>query len=369
MYTLLTTWPESGSGNVGDKLITESAKEFVEYETNDGEFLEIFRGESIDPKIEEINDSKAIFVPGFAIREPIYPETYRLTTELSKISVPIVPLGTGWKSYPGDFLDNTTKNYKSETVDFIKEVASELTYFSTREYYTERILNRHGITNSLMTGDCAWYDVESFGEQMHRPDSIDKLVFTTPHSEHYRGQAIRVVNMLAEEFGDAELYCSFHSELTPHEREIRSVAESRGFNIVHAANSMDAIEFYEDCDLHIGYRVHGHIAFLRKRIPSVLINEDGRGVGFTETFNLPRFDAFARRLSESWIGASRLRSKAGTAIDSKLPLANQNLVEQIRLFVQEELDSGFRRFQHIPTLIDETYQQRMKKAVNQIDDL
>ena len=106
MYTVLTTWPEHGSGNVGDKLITESAKSFVKHEMGDVDFLELFREEKLDSYLKEINSGTAVLMPGFAIREPMYPDTYRLVDDLSKIDVPIVPLGTGWKSYPGDFLDN-----------------------------------------------------------------------------------------------------------------------------------------------------------------------------------------------------------------------------------------------------------------------
>ena len=50
------------------------------------------------------------------------------------------------------------------------------------------------------------------------------------------------------------------------------------------------LDFYDDCEFHIGYRVHAHLYFLSKRLPSLLINEDGRGQGMVETMNLPVFN-------------------------------------------------------------------------------
>lgn len=361
MYVLLTTWPQGGSGNVGDKLITESAKDFIERETGDGEFRQFFREEDLNPHLEVINQSNGVLMPGFALREPLCPDTYHLVDDLSKIEVPIIPLGSGWKSYPGDFNDNQQKLYSEETVRTIKEIANQISHFGCREYYTKRILKRHGIRNASMVGDCAWYDIDSFGTEMHRPSQIDDLVFTTPHSGHYEDQAIKMVNMLAEIFPGATLYCSFHSEPTPHEERIRTAAESRGFDIITAANDLSKIEFYANADLHVGYRVHGHIAFLRKRRPSVLLSEDGRGIGFSETFGHKTFPAFTRRLTQS-VYKDMPSGRSLERVVERKKAASSILVEEVEQYLREEMRSGFRRLQHIPAVIDSTY-PRMKETL------
>jgi hypothetical protein len=56
-------------------------------------------------------------------------------------------------------------------------------------------------------------------------------------------------------------------------------ARQLGYEIVDAAYDLRKIDFYHDCDLHIGYRVHAHLYFLSIRRPSFLVHEDGRGVG------------------------------------------------------------------------------------------
>jgi len=43
---------------------------------------------------------------------------------------------------------------------------------------------------------------------------------------------------------------------------------------------------YEDFDLHIGYRVHAHLYFLSRRIPSILLSEDVRGSGQAKSLGM-----------------------------------------------------------------------------------
>jgi hypothetical protein len=101
---------------------------------------------------------------------------------------------------------------------------------------------------------------------------------------------------LSSEFGDADLYCCFHRGIYRDEhtdlvdslyhRWLKYKAERLGFEIVNMAYSPEKLSLYDTIDLHIGYRVHGHIAFLTRRKPSYLIHEDGRGKGFSESVKL-----------------------------------------------------------------------------------
>jgi polysaccharide pyruvyl transferase WcaK-like protein len=216
-----------------------------------------------------------------------------------------------------------------------------------------------------MTGDCAWYDPDSFNENMHRPTEVQDVVFTTPHSSHYKEQAIDMVDMLVEEFPDATLHCSFHSKLTEHEEEIRTTAKSRGFKIVNAANDLSAIDFYSDADLHVGYRVHGHVAFLRKRRPSLLLSEDGRGIGFSESLGHKKLPAFSRHITGSAVSNSTVQKFLRRTIEQRR-LASSTLVEETRHYIQEERDNDFRRLQHISDVIDETY-SNMRAVINSIE--
>jgi hypothetical protein len=45
------------------------------------------------------------------------------------------------------------------------------------------------------------------------------------------------------------------------------------------------LDCYDEYDLHVGYRVHGHVSALVRRKPSYLLVSDGRGVDYALTLN------------------------------------------------------------------------------------
>ena len=60
-------------------------------------------------------------------------------------------------------------------------------------------------------------------------------------------------------------------------------------NIVDITGSVEGFKVYDDCDLHIGFRVHAHIYNLSNRHLSILIEEDGRGAGVNEALGIQGF--------------------------------------------------------------------------------
>jgi len=88
MYTILSTYPPHASGNVGDKLLEEQAQNLIRKETGVNEFNILHREHDLTSQIDKINESDAIILPAFAIREPIHPNTYALT-ENSALNVEV----------------------------------------------------------------------------------------------------------------------------------------------------------------------------------------------------------------------------------------------------------------------------------------
>jgi len=377
-YVILTTFPEQGSGNVGDQLITVSVKRLLRVERKATKFYDFFREDDLTNDLNTINRSRGVVMPGFATRYNMYPKLYRLVENLEKIKCPLVPIGANWSSFPGDFAGRQNFNFSHRTVDFLKYISNQIEYFSCRDYYTCRVLEKHGISNAVMTGDPAWYDLDSMGKKMKRPRTIKKLVFTTPHGNQYTQQAKALIKMLSGLFPKAEKYCSLHSTMNEKDAHIAEYAAKNGFLIKKSSHDIENIEFYGDCDLHVGYRLHGHIAFLRKRIPSILLCEDGRGVGFSHTVGgIGCFEAFSRRLPDSISNVLATLPVRGFQfvtrtlfgyqfIDKAIAPANMLIVEQIHEFIEEELDTRFRRYLGLSEYFDETYQLKMKPFLHSI---
>lgn len=384
-YTVLTTFPANrSSANVGDQLIEVALKRLITRERGDVEFLTIFREESLENRLDEINATAAILLPAFPIRDaPMYPGCYRLVEDLDRIKVPLIPVGANWNVYPGDAESRRRVEYSAATTAFLKRVAAGVPQLSCREYHVCEVLRKHGIINTIMTGDPAWYDPDFFGQPLHRPARIDRLVFSPPLSAFYRGQAEEILTMLAQLFPRARRLCAMHltdakaspftdkrptndasmrADVAEKNAFIRYRARELGFEVLELAGDVAKLDFYRECDLHVGYECHAHLGFFRQRRPSVLIAEDARGVGFNYTLGVGGFNGFVRHGP----GLSHPPKEGGTsgycvtAEEFAAAPARPDLVVDVRRFLEEEIASGFRRYLGLARFIDETYERAMQ---------
>jgi hypothetical protein len=67
--------------------------------------------------------------------------------------------------------------------------------------------------------------------------------------------------------------------MTTRNLKLAAYARLQGFQTINAAGSTRKLNLYDQCDLHVGYRVHAHLDFLSRRKASLLLQEDARGVG------------------------------------------------------------------------------------------
>ena len=393
MYVVLTTMPKRGSGNVGDLLIERSLRELVTLETGEREFVTFFREEPLDVHLDVIAQAKAVLMPGFAIRDlPMVPGCYRLVDDWSHIRAPLVPVGANYNVYPGDAFTREQVTYSPDTRAFLEHVSRQCRTVSCRELHTVRVLARHGIENTLMTGDPAWFDPANFGRAMRRPSAVRKLVFTPPLSPFYADQAEEIMRILAEVFPDAQRYCAFHmadadalpqlrregaiddadgtlaersAAMSPavlaKNRRVRACCRELGFEMREVSFDRTRISFYRDCDLHVGYECHAHLYFLRERIPSLLIHEDARGVGFTDTMGGMGVDGFRRQAQAAAVRQKQVTSGYCTSeAEYEIAPCDPQAPERVRVLLCDGLADGFRRCSEVGTFIDHIYQTAMR---------
>lgn len=375
MYVILTTYPAHASGNVGDLLITHSAIQMLKALKPSCEVVCFFRGEQLTSRLGLINRARAIIMPGFAVRNELYPKTYQFTDQLGDIKVPIIPLGAGWKSFPGDEADLAAFVYPDETKDFLQFLSRQVSRFACRDDFTYKAFASHGIENCLLTGDCAWYDLPSLGRPMKQPDDVKRLVFTTPHDKLFKGQAKALASLLARRFPKAQRICVYHGVPLPHELEIGRRAKDYGFNSVYASHDVANIEFYKDCDLHIGYRLHAHLAFLRKRVPSILMCEDGRGLGAIASLGIGGVRAWQRASATGTV--ANYRRLAGNLVSKALASPRMAVwcrtvdceaapLDVLNALLTESLDKKFVNLAPACEKIDRTYEVAMRPFLESI---
>lgn len=274
--------------NVGDFLIYERARQLIEHYRQPAELLELPRWLPLDEHLGKINRSTAVIMcggPGYA--SSFYPGIFPFVKSLLDIRVPIVPFGLGWSGKPNDTSGNFA--FTKESRDAIKEIHSRIPYSSVRDILTEKIIKELEIQNVVTTGCPAWYSLPDLERDFQAPQQIKQIVVSTPAQIRNFYQAKQVVDLVRKRFPKAQKHLVFHRGILPDRNKtikkslfdtgLAAYGKTHGFHILDASYSVRKIDFYRDCDLHIGFRVHAHLDFLSFRKPSILIQEDGRGLG------------------------------------------------------------------------------------------
>lgn len=291
--------------NVGDYLIGDRAKRLFR-EFVDTDIVEVSRFSNLEEHIEIINKAEFLVLCGGPAYAPdIYDGIYRLDKIYDKIKVPIVPFGLGWCGKP--FNNSGAFRFNDVSNKFIKEIHSRIESSSCRDVITEEVLQNNGVKNVTMTGCPVWYDLDFINEPFQKKDQINKVVITTGARETLLLETIRIYGLVKKTFPKAKIYVTFHRGIYPWKEKVgitRGIAYTvmaiyarlLGMKVLDVSGDLSKLDFYKDCDFHIGYRVHAHLFFLSKRLPSMLINEDGRGVGMVKSMNLPVFNAHDSKL-------------------------------------------------------------------------
>ena len=272
--------------NAGDYLIGNRARALLRNHV-DAEVVDINRREVTESHYELFNSARAILLTGGpAYQENIYPNVYDLA--LSRIKVPVVPFGLGWKGKLGQEPEDF--RFADAAGDFVREIHADKTRFSSaRDHLTLRMLDANDVENVAMTGCPAWYDEDKLGIDYLFNANPKVVVFTMPAVPQTQVPAI--LAKLAKTFPKAKRYLSFqagyastHSkkaaEYSRWNRQMAVRGLFHGFKPIEFAGNFPKFEsFMQTVDFHIGYRVHSHIFTLSQRKGSILIAEDSRGVG------------------------------------------------------------------------------------------
>ena len=271
--------------NSGDHLIGDRARALLRKHV-DADIVTLDR-KAIEPQhYETFNKARRVLLCGGpAYQREMYPKVYPLERE--KVTPPIVPYGLGWKS-PAKKAPDTFK-FAAPAEKFIKDIHGKIELSSARDPLTVEVLNHAGVDNVLMTGCPAWYDLTTFENPYVFKDEVKNLVLSMPAV--MQPGTLELMEWLTQRFPKARRTAAFHHGIVPAwtkiglERGSKFVRFSasalrRGWRVTGLTGSLPRMEaLYGNADLHIGYRVHAHLLCLSRRIPSILINEDSRGVG------------------------------------------------------------------------------------------
>lgn len=329
---LLTTYPEQGSKNVGDNLITASAIKLVRYRVPGYNPFLLFREEPLERFAAE--ELRTILAPGFSVNDESYPKLFRLYEDPEKIPKEFYPVGCTFQHLVP--LKETYEQYKysKKTLAFLSSVVKGSGPIPCRDQLIVDMLGRNSIP-AFYCGDLALYDDNTVGKPFIPPAVIGSVAFTVQHKPKFINQSFLLLDLIKAEFPKAKLYVVHHSQINKNSQRVADYAKSIGFIERDLCGDVSNLDFYNQIDLHVGYRLHGHISFLRRRKPSFLLVEDTRSFGVANTGDLE-------------IGCFSAHDCTGKLVDDDAP-------NKLFDYVRTQKANGFIDYFKLFGFIDRTY--------------
>jgi hypothetical protein len=275
-YLIISTYPKSGSQNVGDKLIETSTIAAFTSQEKDAEFRVVWREEKSDQVEPSLEWCDAVVFACFAIR-PKMNKIYPLIDILLKSQKPIIVISAG-TSLNITSRSGVKSEFNSQSLETLRKIEKQCILFSTRGRLSQFFCEINDLKKSVYTGDVAFFD-KRFNLRKFERKKIERNIVSDPHREDlYFNHTELLINGLHERFPNADIAFAIHGNNSPG---FIQIAKKHSL-VVHECfkDPEVGLDVYDTCDLHVGFRVHGHVSALKRRKYSYLLEQDGRGVDY-----------------------------------------------------------------------------------------
>ena len=275
--------------NAGDFLIEKRSLELIKHFIPDSEVTILNRvTEDYSDRVDLLNSFDAIIFGGGPIYQAgVYRKSLpfvgpQLLAE-KRVKTPVFFMGGGMKG------SLYYSNFSSIDKVFFNQGLHDTIPFGCRDLITYRFMKHQGYP-ALMTGCPCWYNLETIDKEELRnsfanPESLRKICVSEPAREENVKYLMALLKHLRTRFPHAEIILVVHRE---GKQSILSdgILKELGIQVKSISGSVDGFSLYNDCDLHVGFRVHAHIYNLSIRNLTILFNEDVRGNGVNQTLGL-----------------------------------------------------------------------------------
>ncbi|OOE47603.1 hypothetical protein BZG11_15455, partial [Salinivibrio kushneri] len=292
---------------------------------------------------ERVFRCDAVIFACLAIRNEMATKQYPYIKKLLSSNIPLYVISAG-TAVPINVIDKAiTSGLSLETKKCLQDLDKKAVVFGTRGYLSQLFMEKVGSKRSHFTGDIAFYD-KKWSEQAFRVGySIKKIVISDPH---YAGKYInaleKLVDEISETFPKAELTIALHG----NESIARKFAENRNISYKRIyEDKQDGLNIYDDADLHVGFRVHGHVSMLKRRKYSYLLEQDGRGCDYGLTIDRKISIPCYRTVSNTgiYILDKVFNSQRISPVIKKTPV-DLKAIDQMVALIQQDKDNDFRKF-------------------------
>lgn len=316
----IVTTTKTAETNLGDKLIADRCGEMVRHLTDNVTVREMYHGHKWEVAKDEMLSSDVVVIACLAIRRQIFTKSYRFIEGLIASDIPICIVASGVSL--GAFSSNKPlqKLLGNEEVQLLRALAKRSAFFSTRGLVTQSILDEMNVPCTF-AGDVAFFEPRFTDRKFEPMERVRRVAISDPHyAPLYRDSFLHLVKRIKSLFPQARIDILVHGV----NDEFMPIAREAGVDIFKLYDKY-GLDHYDRYDLHVGYRVHGHVSALSRRKPSYLIEQDDRGTDYGTKFS--------RRITVASHGNMQLR--------------NQILlgpVETIVATIRQDAKDGFSRF-------------------------
>lgn len=285
---IISTYPESGSKNIGDQLITDSVKSSILHIANsknvDVNIRTVFRADEWENIENIICDADFILFACLAIRYDMTIKEYPYIKKILEKDIPFGVISAGTSIRVHYKFENILEDFSKETVKILKTVGEKAKFFSTRGVLTQFICDEIGIDNSFFAGDIAFFSEGMSKTSFDRVKAINNIVVSSPHNPSIYNESLStLISNLKSMFPDANITLAQHGE----NKFFKDFCKLKHINLVEIyKDKFKGLEIYDNADLHVGYRVHAHVSTLKRKKPSYLLEQDGRGADYGLTINV-----------------------------------------------------------------------------------
>ena len=339
-YTIISTYPQSGSQNIGDKLITNTTIKAIKSIKGEAEIEVVWRGANWEEVKNTIMDSDAVIFACLAIRDNMGRKYYPFLEKILDSNIPFGVIAAGTSLKMNSQLSSFLQTDES-TIELLNRLNKQALFFTTRGVLTQMFCDYHKLTNTSFSGDIAFFD-QRFKERVFSEQrNISSIAISDPHYGKYSIKSLELlVSQLKNTFPEASISCILHGK----NKLIEDFCSSKNLKIERIfKESNTGLDIYDNFDLHVGYRVHAHVSTLMRRKPSYLLEQDGRGADYglsiekkctVGNFYTEEFSPSFKNIVKKIIGKAYLPYKR----------VNLDPVFQISAMVREDANQGFKKF-------------------------
>lgn len=278
---IVSTYPEHGSRNIGDQLITTCLTEVIE-SLCDAQIDVVWRADQWQHVRGKILQADHVFFACLAIRQNMHDKEYPYLRQVIESGIPFSVIAAG-TSLPVHSCGNVFSNISKASLSLLSCVNKHAAVFTTRGVVTQEFCYRHGLKAASLDGDVAFYSKQYTKRSFMAEKNINTIVLSDPHrASAYLGALRKLYYNLSAMFPEARICVAQHGasevvELFCRELNIECVKIYE--------HRYDGLKIYDEADLHVGFRVHGHVSALKRRVYSYLLEQDGRGCDYGLTLD------------------------------------------------------------------------------------